>query len=81
MTTIGYSPLTEKIYLGQINPKKPGWWVGNKKRDITSEFIAVMLQKFEPGFEHTIDASPSGKVYKVRVIEVDEKEEKENDAI
>lgn len=39
-TGIGYSPLTEKIYLGKQN-HKTRMWVGDKK-DITQEFMAVL---------------------------------------
>lgn len=46
---IGYSPLSDKVYLGKQNTEK-GLWVGEKK-DITSEFIAVSLEYFS---ENTI---------------------------
>jgi len=39
---IGYSPLSEKIYLGKQNQEK-GHWVGDKK-DITSDFLFVLEQ-------------------------------------
>lgn len=39
---IGYSPLTERVYLGKQNREK-GMWVGDKE-DITSEFIGVVMQ-------------------------------------
>lgn len=42
---IGYSPLTEKVYLGKQNPEKR-MWVGDKK-DITNEFLAVASEFFE----------------------------------
>jgi predicted membrane protein len=42
---IGYSPLTDKVYLGKQNPDKR-MWVGNKT-DITNEFLAVTAQFFE----------------------------------
>lgn len=41
-TGIGYSPLTENVYLGKQNPQKR-MWVGEKK-DITQQFIAVMFE-------------------------------------
>ncbi len=50
---LGFSPLTERIYLGRVNPKKPNEWQGNKK-DVTSNFISVLLQKFEPNTETTL---------------------------
>lgn len=46
---IGYSPLSDKVYLGKQNTDK-GMWVGDKK-DITNEFLAVSSQFFE---ENTI---------------------------
>ena len=39
---IGFSPLTENVYLGKKNKSKR-MWVGQKK-DITEEFIDVMFQ-------------------------------------
>lgn len=41
---IGYSPLTEKVYLGKQNTEKR-LWVGDKK-DITNEFLAVASEFF-----------------------------------
>ena len=46
---IGYSPLTDKVYLGKQNTEKR-LWVGEKK-DITNEFLAVSHEFFE---ENTI---------------------------
>lgn len=39
---IGYSSLTEKIYLGRQNIEKQ-LWIGDKE-DITSDFINVLFQ-------------------------------------
>lgn len=39
---IGYSPLSQKVYLGKQNKEK-SMWVGDKE-DITSDFINVMFQ-------------------------------------
>lgn len=49
---IGYSPLTEKIYLGKQNQEK-GMWVGDKE-DITSDFINVMFQYVPEATSRTI---------------------------
>ena len=49
---IGYSPLTEKIYIGKQNQEK-GMWIGEKE-DITSDFINVMFQYIEPNTQRTI---------------------------
>jgi hypothetical protein len=48
-TGIGYSPLSDKVYLGKQNTEKR-MWVGQKS-DITSDFIAVSLEFYE---ENTI---------------------------
>ena len=48
-TGIGYSPLSDKVYLGKQNTEKR-MWVGEKS-DITSDFIAVSLEYYE---ENTI---------------------------
>ena len=42
---IGYSPLSDKVYMGKQNKAK-GMWVG-EKTDITQEFIAVAHEYFE----------------------------------
>ena len=49
---IGYSPLTEKIYLGKQNKDK-GIWVGDKE-DITSDFINVMMNYIPENTTRTI---------------------------
>ena len=46
---IGYSPLTDKIYIGRQNKEKR-MWIGEKE-DITNDFINVSFQYFE---ENTI---------------------------
>lgn len=70
--TIGYSPLTEKVYLGNVSKKNPNQWVGNKE-DITNIFIQVLLQKFEPGTESIIAVDGKNK-YKITVTEIEEEE-------
>lgn len=58
---LGFSPLTNRVYLGKQNKDQ---WVGDK-RDVTSEFLQVMLQMFPIG-DHTI--SSNGKtVYKLKI--------------
>jgi len=42
---IGYSPLTDKVYLGKQNTEKR-IWVGDKK-DITNDFLVVACEFFE----------------------------------
>ena len=41
---IGYSPLTDKVYLGKQNTEKR-IWIGEKK-EITNEFLAVASEFF-----------------------------------
>jgi hypothetical protein len=46
---IGYSPLSDKVYLGKQNTEK-GMWIG-AKQDVTNQFIEVSFAYFE---ENTI---------------------------
>ena len=57
-TGIGYSPLTEKVYLGKQNPKK-GMWVGEKK-DITNQFLAVLDEYIGAGKVRQVDTLGKG---------------------
>lgn len=50
---IGYSELTEKVYWGKQNKSK-GMWIGNDKKDITSDFINVMMQFVPPNTTRTV---------------------------
>lgn len=68
--SLGHSPLTGNIYLGKKNPKKPNQWQGQKK-DVTSDFIQVMLQKFEPGYIHNIEEDGVIK-YRIAVLDVND---------
>lgn len=52
---IGYSPLTDKIYLGRQNKEK-GMWVGEKE-DITNEFLRVSSEFFEKNSVRTVSVS------------------------
>lgn len=52
---IGYSPLTDKVYLGKQNTEKR-MWVGEKK-EITNEFIAVASEFFEENTVRDISCS------------------------
>ena len=52
---IGYSPVTDKIYLGKQDTKKR-LWVGDKK-DITNEFLAVASEFFKENTVREIDCS------------------------
>ena len=52
---IGYSPLTDKVYLGKQNTEKR-MWVGEKK-EITNEFLAVASEFFEENTVRDISCS------------------------
>ena len=52
---IGYSPLTDRVYLGKQNQSK-GIWTG-AKTDITNQFIDVAFAYFEENTIRTIDVS------------------------
>ena len=46
MMKFGVSPLTNIIYYGQVNEKRPNKWMGNKKKDVTNEVIAAVFSWF-----------------------------------
>ena len=52
---IGYSPLTDKVYLGKQNTEKR-IWIGEKK-EITNEFLAVASEFFEENTVRDISCS------------------------
>lgn len=56
---IGYSGLTDRVYLGKQNKEK-GLWIGDKQ-DITSDFLFVVEQFFEIGSLRTINNSAVGQ--------------------
>ena len=66
-TGLMYSELSNRVYWGTLN-KKTGIARAGKK-DVTSDFIGVMLQKFPIGFKQNIECN--GKVEAV-VLVVDE---------
>jgi len=49
---IGYSPLSDRIFMGRQNSKK-SMWVG-KKKDITNQFIDCSFHYFEENTIRTI---------------------------
>lgn len=51
---IGYSPLTDKVYLGKQNQEK-GMWVG-EKTDITNQFLDVAFTFFKENSIRSIDS-------------------------
>jgi hypothetical protein len=71
-TGMMYSPLTERVFWGQMNIKT-GVKTGKEAKDITSDFIGVMLQKFQINTQRTITAN--GKIEAV-IIVLDEKKSK-----
>lgn len=70
-SVLGYSPLTERIYLGRTAKNNPNMWAG-EKRDMTNNFIQVMLQKFEPNTIHNISVNGENK-YRILVVGMDDK--------
>lgn len=52
---IGYSPLSDKVYLGKQNTEK-GMWIG-AKQDVTSQFIEVSFAYFEENTIRRVDSS------------------------
>ncbi len=56
---IGYSPLSDKIYLGRQNKIK-GMWIGEKE-DVTNDFLNVCFQYFEENTIRNIGSPDSEK--------------------
>lgn len=73
-TGLMYSPLTSNIYWGRMNTKT-GVATGNKA-DVTSEFIGVMLQKFEINTRQNIECN--GRIEAVIITLDEEKSHKYN---
>jgi hypothetical protein len=63
---LGYSSLSEKIYLGR---QRNGLWQG-EKRDVTSEFLQVMEHKF-PMNTHQVISVGGVDSYRVIVVDMD----------
>ena len=55
MMKFGLSPLTDTIYYGQVNEKRPNEWARNKKKDVTNEAIGVVFQWFMSKIEYSED--------------------------
>jgi len=58
---IGYSPLTDKVYLGKQNNEKR-LWVGDKV-DITNEFLAVAHEYFQENTSRKISSSKCSNLF------------------
>ena len=56
---LGYSPITEKIYLGRQDRKK-GLWIGEKE-DITNDFLNVSFEYFKENTIRNISSPKSKK--------------------
>ena len=65
---LGHSPITGNIYLGR---QSGNHWAG-EKRNVTSEFLEILLQKFEPGTIQNIAIDGENK-YRMFVVGMDEK--------
>ena len=64
-TGLMFSPLTERVFWGRVN-QKTGVAVGNNQKDITSDFIGVMLQKFPIGTRQNITVN--GEIEAVVIV-------------
>lgn len=64
---LGKGSLTDKVYVGTLNKAKDRWI---HKRDITSDFLRVVIERFN-GYEEII--TDGIKNYKIRCEEVKEK--------
>jgi len=51
---IGVSPLTKKVYVGNIKQDSKGRKVWQSKCDKTEEFLSACIDYFEAGTENTI---------------------------
>jgi len=65
---LGYSPLSGRVYWGRQN-SETGMWVGNDKRDVTSEFLQVMEHKFPVNTTHNVSVNGENK-YRVIVVDM-----------
>ena len=72
-TGLMYSPLTERVFWGQMNIKT-GVKVGREPRDVTSDFISIMLQKFPINTRQIITAN--GKTEAVVIVLDEDKAKK-----
>jgi len=68
-TGLGYSPITHRIYWGRQNVKT-GVWVGDNKKDITSDFLQVMEHKFPINTSQNVSINGENK-YRVIVVDMD----------
>ena len=58
---IGYSPLTEKVYLGKQNKEK-GVWIG-EKQDITNDFLAVAHAYFSENTSRVVHCGKESNIF------------------
>lgn len=71
-TGLMYSEISGQVYWGTINQKTGIARAG--KKDVTSDFIGVMLKKFPVGFKQNIECN--GKVEAVVIVVDEEKANK-----
>ena len=69
MKDIGYSELTENVYMGDAI-KKNGHMEWKNKKDITSRFLQVMEQKFPINTTQIISINGEDK-YRVLMVDMD----------
>jgi len=60
------SPISDRVYAGFLSADKKSF---NKKKDVTAEFMKVLVDK-QCGYIETFNLN--GKKYKIEVIEVEE---------
>jgi len=58
---IGYSPLTDKVYLGKQNKEK-GMWIG-EKQDITNDFLAVAHAYFSENTSRIVRCGKDSNIF------------------
>tara|TARA_R110002096_G_C14661646_1_gene728211 strand:+ start:32768 stop:33019 length:252 start_codon:yes stop_codon:yes gene_type:complete len=68
-TGMGLSPITKRVYWGRQNTDT-GCWVGNNKKDITSDFLQVLEQKFPINTAQNISENGEDK-YRIIVVDMD----------
>ena len=65
---IGVSPLTDSVYVGTVNKRDRGLW--NQKRDMTSNFIAAVMDWAPPGTIRMVSDN-KGNSYEIEVRKVE----------
>jgi hypothetical protein len=64
--------ISDRVYAGILDEEKELW---KEKKDITNDFIQAVIDVFG-GYKTVITDSETGKSYKIKVVEVDNEDEK-----